>query len=54
LAASIIDEDLPQTSGFFFGESSGDEDEANQDLQFCKDAIQAIEEGYTVWYDSWW
>ena len=54
LAATIIDEELPETSGFFFGQSSGDEDEVNQDLQFCKDAIQAIEEGYTVWYDSWW
>ena len=54
LAATIIDEELPETSGFFFGQSSGDKEEANRDLQFCKDAIQAIEEGYTVWYDSWW
>lgn len=54
LAASLIDEDLPHTDGFFFGESEGDEDERSRDLEFVKAALKAIEEGYTVYYDSWW
>ena len=52
LAASILDGDLPSTSGFFFGESTGEEE--SDDLEFCKQATQAIGEGYTVYYDSWW
>lgn len=54
LAESIIDGNLPRTSGFFFGESYGDEDEIQNDLDFCKQAADAIKEGYTVFYDSWW
>lgn len=52
LAQSILDGELPETSGFFFGESFGDEE--NDDLEFCKKASEAIKEGYTVFYDSWW
>ncbi len=52
LALSIIDENLPNTSGFFFGQSSNDE--KKEDLDFCKEAISAINEGYTIWYTSWW
>jgi len=52
LAASIVDQELPETRGFFFGESDGSE--YNQDLDFCKQATEAIKEGYTVFYDSWW
>lgn len=43
---------LPKTSGFFFGESFGDE--LDGDLEFIVKAKQAIDEGYTVFYDSWW
>ena len=54
LAASIIDEELPDTDGFFFGQSYNNEQERQDDLDFVKKAHRAIEEGYTVYYDSWW
>lgn len=43
---------LPQTSGFFFGESDGTE--ADDDLTFIAKARAAIAEGKTVFYYSWW
>ena len=54
LAQDIIDNNLPQTSGFFFGESIRDREQEKHDLEFCKQASEAIKEGYTVFYDSWW
>jgi len=45
---------LPHTSGFFFGQSQLDEDEIKDDLEFIKDARQAIRDGLTVFYTSWW
>ncbi len=54
LASMILDRELPETSGFFFGQSSGDSEEEDEDLGFCKKASEAIREGYTVFYDSWW
>jgi len=54
LANSILDGSLPSTSGFFFGQSIGDQEEESDDLQFCRNASEAIKEGYTVYYDSWW
>ena len=54
LAKDILDGALPSTDGFFFGESFGDTDEENDDLEFCKKASEAIKEGYSVYYDSWW
>lgn len=54
LAESILGGELPETSGFFFGQSYGNEEEENDDLEFCKKASEAIKEGYTVFYDSWW
>lgn len=45
---------LPYTSGFFFGESQGDDEETNEDLAFVANARQAIAEGDRVFYDSWW
>lgn len=52
LEEAIRDRALPKTSGFFFGES--DDKRAADDLEFIKDAREAINEGYTVFYDSWW
>ena len=43
---------LPNTSGFFFGKSNGAE--IDDDLDFIRKARQAISEGSTVFYDSWW
>ena len=54
LAKDILDNNLPQTSGFFFGESIRDAEQEKYDLEFCKQASAAIKEGYTVFYDSWW
>jgi len=54
LEKHIMEGKLPQTSGFFFGESSLDEDEIKDDLEFIRDARRAISEGLTVFYTSWW
>ena len=54
LEAAIKGGELPNTNGFFFGESEGDEEEINEDLRFVTEARNSISEGYTVWYDSWW
>jgi len=43
---------LPDTSGFFFGESREEHDEAT--LEFITKAKQALLDGYDVIYDSWW
>ena len=43
---------LPDTQGFFFGQSDGDE--VNDDLDFVNKARTAIAEGKTVYYTSWW
>lgn len=43
---------LPQTSGFFFGESDGSERE--DDLAFIAKARLAFEQGLSVYYRSWW
>jgi hypothetical protein len=45
---------LPHTSGFFFGESQGNDEETNEDLAFVEKARQVIAEGDRVFYDSWW
>lgn len=54
LETDIKEDILPETRGFFFGQSSKDEDEVNLDLQFVKDAKQALNEGYDIYYTSWW
>ena len=45
--------ELPQTSGFFFGSNSDDHYE-EQDREFIAQARDAIKQGYTVIYYSWW
>jgi len=52
LEAAIRGEALPETSGFFFGESDGSERE--DDLEFVQKARAAIGEGKTVFYMAWW
>jgi len=46
--------DLPDTSGFFFGNSASDDDELKDDLEFVAKAREAIANGKTVYYTSWW
>ena len=43
---------LPVTTGFFFGESDGSETE--DDLAFIAKARDAINNGFSVVYTSWW
>jgi len=43
---------LPNTSGFFFGNSDGDE--VDDDLKFIENAREMLSEGKTVYYTSWW
>ena len=44
---------LPETTGFFFGDDA-DEHYKEQDREFILSARNAIEDGYTVVYSSWW
>ena len=52
LEYDINSSQLPETSGFFFGNSDGEE--KADDLEFVKKAMQEINEGKTVYYTSWW
>ena len=52
LERDIMDGNLPDTQGFFFGNSDGEE--KNDDLDFVRKAQEAIKEGKTVYYTSWW
>ena len=52
LEEDINDGNLPDTVGFFFGQSEP-EDKVG-DLEFVKKAREAITEGYDVYYTSWW
>lgn len=44
---------LPDTTGFFFG-SNSDEHYKEQDLEFITKAREALDNGLTVTYNSWW
>jgi hypothetical protein len=52
LESAIKGKTLPDTSGFFFGDSDGTEIE--DDLKFIADARAEIAKGNAVVYDSWW
>ena len=54
LKETVMESNLPSTSGFFFGNSKSDVWERAKDLEFIEDAKAAILEGYTVYYDSSW
>jgi hypothetical protein len=43
---------LPETAGFFFGQSSEEDDE--KDLEFVELAKKELESGNVVYYTSWW
>ncbi len=48
----IKENKLPETCGFFFGETDGSE--RDDDLAFVAEARAAIAEGRFVYYTSWW
>jgi hypothetical protein len=54
LEEDIKDGSLPETGGFFFGSSRGNDEEVHRDLMFVKEARNAIMEGDRVFYESWW
>lgn len=49
---AVNDNGLPETSGFFFGQS-GEEDK-KRDLEFIAKAREALDDGFVIWYSSWW
>ena len=53
LEAAVRGGDLPDTGGFFFGGDSSDHYK-EQDLEFCEAARDALADGYTVIYSSWY
>lgn len=53
LKENVDGEDLPETQGFFFG-SGNDAHYKETDLTFIKEALEFIEAGYKVEYNSWW
>lgn len=53
LQEDIKHQHMPQTVGFFFGNNS-DDHYRDQDLEFIQKAREALDNGYKVYYDSWW
>jgi len=54
LEHDITNNNLPHTTGFFFGNNPPDSESIAQDLQFIRNARNAIAEGKAVFYSSWW
>ncbi len=53
LEATLDEEELPETAGFFFG-GNADDHYAEADREFIVQARAALKQGYTVVYSSWW
>ena len=53
LERAVNGSELPETSGFFFGDDS-DDHYRQQDLEFIAKAREAIAGDYRVYYTSWW
>jgi hypothetical protein len=54
LQKDVMDNNLPSTTGFFFGNNPPDEDTKGRDLTFIANALLEISQGKKVYYDSWW
>jgi hypothetical protein len=54
LRQDLINYKLPRTTGFFFGNFPPDENSNKDDLEFVDNALKLIENGFAVYYDSWW
>lgn len=52
LERAILDDTLPQTTGFFFGETTGEE--RDDDLEFIRKAREELGRGRTIAYYAWW
>tara|TARA_Y100001949_G_C15868204_1_gene278297 strand:+ start:293 stop:637 length:345 start_codon:yes stop_codon:yes gene_type:complete len=53
LEGDVLEGRLPTTGGFFFGENA-DDHYKEADLEFCKNARKALEDGLQIVYNSWW
>jgi len=53
LEATLDEEELPETAGFFFG-GNADDHYAEADREFIVQARAALKQGYKVFYSSWW
>tara|TARA_R110000803_G_C11778403_1_gene296265 strand:+ start:24 stop:386 length:363 start_codon:yes stop_codon:yes gene_type:complete len=53
LEEAVVNGNLPETSGFFFG-SGADDHYKSYDLEFIANAREAIKDGFKVIYSSWW
>jgi len=53
LEDTILNNTMPKTVGFFFGNDS-DDYYREQDLEFVQKAKKALDNGSRVYYDSWW
>lgn len=54
LYEDVVNNRLPQTTGFFFGNNPPDLESIAEDVKFIKKARDAIDDGFEVYYDSWW
>ena len=54
LAADVMANNLPRTTGFFFGDNPPDSESIQYDMEFIGKALVAILQGDAVYYDSWW
>lgn len=54
LEEDVKSNQLPQTTGFFFGNNPPNDDTIEEDLEFVQKAREAIKEGKVVYYYSWW
>lgn len=52
LKEAVINSRLPQTTGFFFGQS--DEEHDTETLEFIDKAMLAIAQDMEIYYTSWW
>ena len=54
LQFDLLNDGLPPTTGFFFGDNPPDLESLKEDLKFIQLARDIIAEGDAVYYDSWW
>lgn len=52
LERTILDGTLPETSGFFFGETNGEE--RDDDLEFIRKCREEFAKGRSIAYYAWW
>lgn len=52
LESTILEDRLPETSGFFFGSTTGEE--RDDDLEFIRKAREEFAKGRTIAYYAWW